>query len=203
MDRSNRLAHKIQKFSKFLNIILIMAIIWYTIRAVIEGLIIFVTIETDFILLLVGNTSGVIVSALILIVLMQLRIIIKTCENLTPFHPESSNVLQRIVYLELEKFLYVLFSLLIQEKLNFAFDYLIVAAVFLILIDAFKCANQDFKEIRILHKLTKWMSIILLIRKIIWIISLVFLIFGSVMILSLSFDAASEVIINEQFLVLQ
>lgn len=166
MDRSNRLAHKIQKFSKFLNIILIMAIIWYTIRAVIEGLIIFVTIETDFILLLVGNTSGVIVSALILIVLMQLRIIIKTCENLTPFHPESSNVLQRIVYLELEKFLYVLFSLLIQEKLNFAFDYLIVAAVFLILIDAFKCANQDFKEIRILHKLTKWMSIILLIRKI-------------------------------------
>lgn len=95
------------------------------------------------------------------------------------------------------------FSLLIQEKLNFAFDYLIVAAVFLILIDAFKCANQDFKEIRILHKLTKWMSIILLIRKIIWIISLVFLIFGSVMILSLSFDAASEVIINEQFLVLQ
>lgn len=58
------------------------------------------------------------------------------------------------------------FSLLIQEKLNFAFDYLIVAAVFLILIDAFKCANQDFKEIRILHKLTKWMSIILLIRKI-------------------------------------
>ena len=166
MDRSNRLAHKIQKFSKFLNIILIMAIIWYTIRAVIEGLIIFVTIETDFILLLVGNTSGVIVSALILIVLMQLRIIIKTCENLTPFHPESSNVLQRIVYLELGKFLYVLFSLLIQEKLNFAFDYLIVAAVFLILIDAFKCANQDFKEIRILHKLTKWMSIILLIRKI-------------------------------------
>lgn len=166
MDRSNRLAHKIQKFSKFLNIILIMAIIWYTIRAVIEGLIIFVTIETDFILLLVGNTSGVIVLALILIVLMQLRIIIKTCENLTPFHPESSNVLQRIVYLELEKFLYVLFSLLIQEKLNFAFDYLIVAAVFLILIDAFKCANQDFKEIRILHKLTKWMSIILLIRKI-------------------------------------
>lgn len=121
MDRSNRLAHKIQKFSKFLNIILIMAIIWYTIRAVIEGLIIFVTIETDFILLLVGNTSGVIVSALILIVLMQLRIIIKTCENLTPFHPESSNVLQRIVYLELEKFLYVLFFAINTGEVKFCF----------------------------------------------------------------------------------
>lgn len=181
-----------------------MTIIWYTIMAVIKGLIIFLPIENDFIMLLVGDTSGFIDSALTLIILMQLRIIIKACENLTPFNPESQNALQRIVYLELGKFLYVLvFSLLIQEELNFAFDYLIVAAVLLILIDVFKFANQDCREISISHKLIKWMNIGLLIGQIIWIISLVFLVFGSVMILSLPFDAASEVIINEQFLVLQ
>lgn len=204
MNITTELENKIQKFSKILNIILIMSIIWYVIVTVIEGLLIFLPIKSDFIRLLVINSSEFIDSALILIILMQLRIVIKACENLTPFNIKSQNAFQKIVYLELGKFLNVLiFSLIIQEGVNFNFSYLIVAGVLLILVDVFKVANQDCRKVNISSNLIKWMNIGLLIRQIIWIISLVLLVLGFVMIVGLPFNTANEVIMNEQWLVIQ
>lgn len=204
MNITTELENKIQKFSKILNIILIMSIIWYVIVTVIEGLLIFLPIKSDFIRLLVINSSEFIDSALTLIILMQLRIVIKACENLTPFNLKSQNAFQKIVYLELGKFLNVLiFSLIIQEGVNFNFSYLIVAGVLLILVDVFKVANQDCRKVNISSNLIKWMNIGLLIRQIIWIISLVLLVLGFVMIVGLPFNTANEVIMNEQLLVIQ
>lgn len=198
------LENKIQKFSKILNIILIISIIWYVIVTVIEGLLTFLPIQSDFIRLLVINSSGFIDSALTLIILMQLRIVIKGCENLTPFNLQSQNAFQKIVYLELGKFLNVLiFSLIIQEGVNFNFSYLIVAGVLLILVDIFKVANQDCRKVSISSNLIKWMNIGLLIRQIIWMISLVLLVLGSVAMVALPFNPANEAIMNEQWLVIQ
>lgn len=182
MNQVNELEGRIQKLSKVLNIILIISIIWYVVMTVLQGVAMFVPIDSYFTPMAIMTPSGFISSALTLFVLVQLRIIVMQSEQLIPFDERSQKALATMAYLELIKFFYLLLMpVIVGEGLNFNFSYLIFSGVLFVLVNVFKFASHQSETFMIQTKLLKWMNIGLILDQIFWSCALVFLGFGFIL----------------------
>lgn len=183
MNQVNELEGRIQKLSKVLNIILIISIIWYVVMTVLQGIAMFVSIDSYVTPMAIMTPSGFISSTLTLFVLLQLRIIVMQSEQLKPFDERSQKALATMTYLQLIKFVYLLLMpLIVGEGLNFNFSYLIFSGILFVLVNVFKFASHQSETFMIQTKLLKWMNIGLILGRIFLTFMLVFLVFGFIIV---------------------